>query len=267
MTDPIDARHALALDLARDGGALALDYFNRRDVLVIEEKVNAQDMASQADREVEALIRDGIAAAFPGDAILGEEDGHATGTTGFTWVIDPIDGTAPYLAGLPHWCVVIALMQGDQTVAGVIHVPLVSETFSTRLGAGVTLNGARLVARDDLRLDNSQTAVGCSHRTPPEVITGMMLRLLQAGGIFYRNGSGAVMLANVAAGRLGGYYEPHMNPWDCLSGVLMITEAGGKALPTSPDPRGAPVLAAAHGVFEELCAICVRAPHDRGNAD
>jgi myo-inositol-1(or 4)-monophosphatase len=255
MTDPIDARHALALDLARQGGALALDYFHRREVLVIDEKANAQDMASQADREVEALIRQGIAAAFPGDAILGEEDGHATGTTGFTWVIDPIDGTAPYLAGLPHWCVVIALVQGDRTVAGVIHVPLAAETFSTRRGAGVTLNGAPLTARDDLLLNNSQTAVGASHRTPPEVITGMILRLLQAGGIFYRNGSGAAMLADVAAGRLGGYYEPHMNSWDCLAGLLMVQEAGGR-IALFPDLlAGGKVLAAAPGVYEPLAAL------------
>ncbi len=252
MTDPIDARHALALDLARDGGALALDYFTRRDTLVIDEKANAQDMASQADREVEALIRQGIAAAFPGDAILGEEDGHATGSTGFTWVIDPIDGTAPYLAGLPHWCVVIALVQDDQTVVGVTHVPLARETFSARRGAGVTLNGTTLVARGDLMLQNSQTAIGASHRTPPEQVSGVILRLLQAGGVFYRNGSGAMMLADVAAGRLGGYYEPHMNSWDCLAGLLMVQEAGGRIAGFPDLLAGGQALAAAPRVYDAL---------------
>ncbi len=255
MTDPIDARHALALDLARSGGALALDYLTRRATLVIDAKASLQDVASQADREVEALIRQGIAAAFPDDGILGEEDGHASGSTGFTWVIDPIDGTSPYLAGLPHWCVVIALMQGAETVAGVIHVPLVSETFATRRGAGVTLNGTPLRARDDLTLQNSLTAVGASHRTPPEHVAEVVTRLMHAGGIFYRNGSGAMMLADVAAGRLGGYYEPHMNSWDCLAGLLMVQEAGGRIHGFPDLLSGGLALAAAPRVYEALQSV------------
>jgi myo-inositol-1(or 4)-monophosphatase len=78
---------------------------------------------------------------------------------------------------------------------------------------------------------------------------------MEAGGMFYRNGSGALMLALVAAGRLGGYYEPHMNPWDCLAGLLMIDEAGGHTLPVTADPAGGLVLGAAPNVFASLHAV------------
>ena len=267
MTDAIQSRFDLARHLATEGGALALSHFQNRDRLVIEAKASLQDIVSRADREVEDLIRAGILAAFPQDAILGEEGGAQMGDSGFLWVIDPIDGTSPYLAGLPHWCVIIALVQGQETVAAVTAHPLSGEVFTAIRGQGAWVNDTPMRCDPAHRITNSLVAIGASHRTDPDHVAGVISGLMQAGGIFYRNGSGGLMLASVAAGRLGGYYEPHMNPWDCLSGVLMITEAGGKALPTSPDPRGAPVLAAADGVFEELCAICVRAPHDRGNAD
>ncbi len=260
--DPIAARFDLACAAAREGAALALDHFRNRDRLVIEAKVSPQDIVSRADREVEDLIRARIAADFPADGILGEEGGAQTGSTGFTWVIDPIDGTSPFLAGLPHWCVVIALVQGETTVAGVIAQPLAEETFTAIRGQGAWLNGAPMRCASDHRVDNSNVAVGASHRTDPGHVGGVIEGLLRAGGIFYRNGSGAQMLANVAAGRLGGYYEPHMNPWDCLAGLLMVEEAGGRALHLGPDPKGGLVLAAAPGVWAGLIALVNGAPRD-----
>lgn len=261
MTDPIQSRFDLARRLATSGGALALTHFQNRDRLVIEAKANPQDIVSRADREVEDLIREGILAAFPQDAILGEEGGAQAGDSGFLWVIDPIDGTSPFLAGLPHWCVIIALVQGGETVAAVTAHPLGDEVFAAIKGRGAWLNDAPMRCDPAHRITNSLVAIGASHRTDATHVAGVISGLMQAGGIFYRNGSGGLMLASVAAGRLGGYYEPHMNPWDCLAGGLMITEAGGKARPISSDPRGAPVLAAATGVFEALCAICDATPN------
>ena len=263
MSDSIRARFDLACNVAAEAGALALAHFRARDRLVIEAKATPQDVVSRADREVEDLIRARLAAAFPGDAVLGEEGGATAGDTGFLWVIDPIDGTAPFLAGLPHWCVVIALVQGADTVAAVTAHPLGGEVFAAIRGQGAWLNGAVLRCNPAHRIDNSLTALGASHRTSPAHVAGVVAGLMQAGGIFYRNGSGALMLAQVAAGRLGGYYEPHMNPWDCLAGVLTITEAGGRAHPVSPDPAGCPVLATAPGVFDALAAIVAAAPRDQ----
>jgi len=263
MTDAIRTRFDLAQRLAVEGGALALGHFRNRDRLVIEAKASPQDIVSRADREVEDLIRTDLLAAFPQDAILGEEGGAHAGESGFLWVIDPIDGTSPFLAGLPHWCVVIALVQGGETVAAVTAHPLSGEVFTAIKGQGARLNGAQLHCDPAHRIENSLVAIGASHRTDPDHVSGVIAGLMRAGGIFYRNGSGALMLAQVAAGRLGGYYEPHMNPWDCLAGVLTITEAGGQARPVIADAKGGPVLAAAPQVHQALCAIVDAAPADR----
>lgn len=257
MSDPIADRYALARTIASEGGDLALGFFNARDTLIVEDKVNPQDMVSQADREVEILLRDRIAAAFPDDAILGEEGGGQDGTTGFTWVLDPIDGTAPFLAGLPHWCVVVALVKDDETVAGVIAQPMAGEVFAARKGQGAWLNDKPLTLGADLRINNCNVGMGISHRSPVPPFVDAIGRLFAAGGMFYRNGSGAVMLASVAAGRLGGYYEPHMNPWDCLAGLLMVREAGGQTRPFPAGPGGGIVLAGAPNVYDALADICL----------
>jgi myo-inositol-1(or 4)-monophosphatase len=255
MSDDIRNRFDLACAMADEAGRLALDHFNNRDQLTIEAKATAQDIVSRADREVEDLIRARIASAFPDDAILGEEGGGQVGASGFLWVIDPIDGTSPFLAGLPHWCVVIALVKDEETVAAVTCHPCGNETFTVVRGEGAFVNGSPLTCDPAHAISNSLVAVGASHRTDPAHVGRVLTGLMQQGGMFYRNGSGALMLALVAAGRLGGYYEPHMNPWDCLAGLLMITEAGGKVLPVTADPAGGLVLGAAPNVFEPLHAV------------
>ena len=255
MTDPLAARVALASGLARRAGALALDYFRRRDALTVETKTGALDMVSVADRAVEEMIRTEIAAAFPDDAILGEEGGRTAGRSGLTWVIDPIDGTVPFLSGLPHWCVVLALTEAAETLAGVIDIPVTGEHFLARSGGGVTLGGRALRLDPGKRIDQGFVAVGASDRHPPDPIAGVLLRLLQAGGMYYRNGSGANMLAMVAAGRLAGYVEPAMNPWDSLAGLLMIREAGGVTLPYPADATLGLALGAAAGVWPDLQRI------------
>jgi myo-inositol-1(or 4)-monophosphatase len=255
MTDPIAARAALASDLARRAGVIALDYYRNRASLAIETKNGELDLVSIADRAVEEMIRAEILAAFPDDAILGEEGGAAAGKTGLTWVIDPIDGTVPFLMGLPHWCVVIALVEGADTILGVIDVPVTGEHFAARAGHGVTLDGVRLTLDPAKRIDQGLVAVGASDRCAPDPIAGIIRRLMEAGSMYYRNGSGANMLACVAAGRLAGYVEPVMNPWDSLAGLLMIREAGGVTHPYPADARLGMALGAAPGVWDALQGI------------
>ena len=262
MTQAILLRHKAAETIAAEAAALALDYFRRRDDLVVETKASAQDVVSRADREVEDLIRQRIAAQFPDDGYMGEEGGTQAGTSGFIWVIDPIDGTSPYLAGLPHWCVAIALLQGGETVAAVTHVPMAGEVFSACKGAGCRLNGDALQINAAATLANALTGVGASHRSDPAQIGAVIAHLLEAGGAFYRNGSGAIMLASVAAGRLGAYFEPHMNAWDCLGGLLMVHEAGGITAPYCADGNfdpGGMAMAAAPRVWADLAQILAEA--------
>ncbi|MGS4946018.1 inositol monophosphatase family protein [Meridianimarinicoccus sp. RP-17] len=258
MTDPVRARHELACDIAREAGAAALAMFNDRDALIVEAKANPQDVVSRADREVETLVRTRIAAAFPDDGIMGEEHAPTQGRSGFTWVIDPIDGTMPFLSDLPHWCVAIALVQDDDTVAAATYVPVPDLLFDALRGGGFRCNGVARHIPADMALTGAMTAIGASHRTPSHEIAALIHRLLDAGGVFYRNGSGAMMLADVAMGRLAGYYEPHMNAWDCLGGILMVAEAGGRTAPFDMQAMltgGGSVLAAAPAAFAPLARI------------
>ncbi len=257
MTDP-DARFALALAVAAEAGALALEFWRRRAELAVEAKAGLQDIVSEADRAVERAIRARVAAAFPEDGFLGEEYGATAGGSGFVWVIDPIDGTSPYLHGIPNWCVAIAVTRGAETVIGVIEAPTHGETFAAVLGRGATLNGAALRLPDDLAVRNAATGVGASHRTDPAWIARVTGDLARMGGVFFRNGSGALMLAYVAAGRLAGYVEPHMHAWDCLAGLLMVREAGGRTAPFPEDgdlARGGRVLAAAPAAWADLSRL------------
>ncbi len=221
------ARLALAREVAREAGALALGYFERLSTLAVEFKQGGQDVVSIADREVEVLIRARIAAAFPEDGVLGEEDGLAEGSSGVLWVVDPIDGTSPFLNGLSHWCVSIAVAVDGEAEIGVIYAPVSNEFFSAAKGMGAFLNDAPIEVAPTRSIEDGLLGFGSNHRIPPADVGRFVTALLEAGGMFYRNGSGALMLAYVACGRLVGYYEQHINSWDCLAGLCLIKEAGG----------------------------------------
>jgi myo-inositol-1(or 4)-monophosphatase len=255
MTDPIAVRATFASDVAHRAGQRALDFFRNRADLEIETKNGELDLVSIADRAVEEMIRNEIAKTFPDDAILGEEGGSTTGASGLTWVIDPIDGTVPFLTGLPHWCVVLALTECTKTHLGVIDVPVTGEHFTARAGHGAHLDGVRLSLDPSKRLQQGLVAVGASERCDPVQMAGVLKRLMESGGMYYRNGSGANMLACVAAGRLAGYVEPAMNPWDSLAGLLMIREAGGTTYPYPAHARLGLTMGAAPGVWPDLLAI------------
>ncbi|MFZ7092668.1 inositol monophosphatase family protein [Primorskyibacter sp. 2E233] len=258
MSDLMSDRLIQATEIARAAGQLALDHFHRRDALVITTKRHVTDLVSEADREVETLIRDALTRAFPEDAQLGEEHGISPGQSGFTWVIDPIDGTAPYLNGLPGWCVSIGGCDADGPALGVIYAPMLDEIFVAARGMGATLNGAPIgVAQGDLR--SGLLGVGANDRVASERVGQMLADLMEAGSAWVRYGSGALMLAWVAAGRLVGYAEPRMSAWDCMAGYALINEAGGRVL-SFPDgeliTEPAPVLGAGPAVYDELTALC-----------
>jgi myo-inositol-1(or 4)-monophosphatase len=268
ISQAIASRFLLAQALAQEAGGVALDYFNRRETLVIETKHDPQDVVSIADREVESLIRARVAAVFAEDGFLGEEFGLQSGHSGFTWVVDPIDGTSPFVNGMPNWCVSIGLLHDNQPVVGVISAPCHGEIYASALGQGATLNGKVLTLNPSRTIRNAVTGIGANHYVRPQVIARIVEDLLTAGGNFIRNGSGALMLAYVAAGRLVGYYEPYMHAWDCVAGYCLVREAGGwhHPFPTKGDglTRGAPVLAAAPGAIDDLCVIAGLKPIQAG---
>ncbi len=255
----LQERFELAKKMATEAGARALAHFNARERLVIETKADPHDVVSIADRDVENLIRSRIAAAFPGDAILGEEYGVSTGSTEYTWVIDPIDGTSPFVNGMPTWCVSIAALRNAEIAIGVIYVPCNDELYAAGDGLGATLNGKPLKLDASRTIRDAVTGIGANNHVTPAAVASIVEKLLEAGGNFIRNGSGALMLAYVAAGRLVGYYEPYMHAWDCMAGYCLVKEAGGwhYPFPVKGDglSRGAPVLAAASGAVEDLRMI------------
>jgi len=255
----LEARLALAEAVAREAGEVALDYFRKRETLVIETKRDPQDVVSIADREVENLIRARFHEAYPGDGVLGEEYGLEHGSSGFTWVVDPIDGTSPFVNGMPNWCVSIGLLHDDVPVLGVISAPCHGELYAAASGMGATLNGKTLTLDPSRNIRNAVTGIGANNYVSPAFVGKMVESLLDAGGNFIRNGSGALMLAYVAAGRLVGYYEPYMHAWDCMAGYCLVKEAGGwyHPFPTQGErlTKGAPVLAAAPGAIEDLRSI------------
>lgn len=226
-TQQLDDRFAFAIEIANEAGELAMRYFSDLDALDIRSK-GPQDVVSQADYETEMLIKSRIAERFPDDAFFGEETGPAGvhGADGI-WVVDPIDGTQPFVSGLTSWCISIAFVADGVTRIGVVNSPAGGELFAAREGAGATLNGRQIHVRDAQSLSEGITTLGYSTRSPIEDIVTTLERLLRGGGMFTRNGSGALSLCYVACGRLIGYVEPHINSWDCLAALLLITEAGG----------------------------------------
>lgn len=226
-TNPaIAARYALARDIAREAGRKAMSHFQRRDELVIESK-GTQDMVSAADREVEAFIRARVLEAFPGDAFLGEESGGERGNAEFVWVVDPIDGTACFVNGMYSWCISVAVVRGGEPVVGVVHDPNAGEQFHACQGHGAFRDDDPIRVHPGQTLKDGVLGVGTSFRVGTGDFIPFLESVLLDGGMFIRNGSGALMISYVAAGRLIGYFEPHMNAWDALAGLVLVREAGG----------------------------------------
>jgi len=223
----IDERFKFGRDLIQEAGELALDYFRRLDTLRVHRK-GPQDMASEADLNTELLIRDRLKEKFPDDAFLGEETGRTEFAPGQgIWVVDPIDGTQPFISGLTGWCVSIAFVLNGTLELGLVFSPARGELFAGRRGAEATLNGKAIQVSAATRLTDGIVAVGYSPRVKPEDFLALFSRLLGQGAMFYRDGSGALALCYVACGRLIGYVEPHINSWDCLGALAIIQAAGG----------------------------------------
>ena len=258
----LSARYVAALDIARSAGQLAHNFFAQRETLVVEHK-GAQDFVSRADRAVEELIRSRLAAAFPGDAFLGEETASVfKGELDHVWVVDPIDGTHNFLRGVRYYCVSIAYIENDQREIGVVYDPQNDELFHARRGHGAWCErrsgDIRLQASACAELASAFVCVGHHDRAPEPRVLALRHALMDAGVATRNMGAGALQLAHVAAGRFDGFVEYSLNAWDAMAGLLLIEEAGGYAAPF-PGPDGmrvpAPVLGCAKGIAEPLAKL------------
>jgi myo-inositol-1(or 4)-monophosphatase len=256
----IDDRFDFACQVIRDAGAVALRYFSDLSELKVQSK-GVQDMVSEADIATENLIRDAVESRFPDDAFLGEESTDSFQITkgAGTWIVDPIDGTQPFVNGIRSWCVSIAYVEGNEFKIGVVFDPNTGELFAAQSGRGATMNGKSISCSPATRLSEGLVSVGFSNRVKPEDTLGPLERLMRNDGMYHRSGCGALSLSHVAAGRLIGYFEPHMNSWDFSAAALIVQEAGGKTNDCLPNEAalldGGMIIAACAGIYAQLEAV------------
>jgi myo-inositol-1(or 4)-monophosphatase len=256
----------LAAGVARQAGALLLE---GRDAprTMVETKSSPTDMVTEMDGAAERLIRAALRSARPDDAILGEEQGEGSGSSGVRWIVDPLDGTTNYLYGFPIWSVSIAAQVHGEVIAAVVLDPERDELFSARLGQGATCNGRHLRVTGPPQLDTALVGTGFAYDRDRRGVQASWLPLiLPRIRDIRRAGSAALDLCWVAAGRLDAYYEMGVRLWDFAAGALIAAEAGawvggfggGPAI-DGASSEGAGVIAACPQLAEPLRALIAAA--------
>jgi myo-inositol-1(or 4)-monophosphatase len=259
----------LAERVAREAGALILkgeaDRAGARP-LVESTKSSPTDVVTAMDRAVEELLRGRLSQARPGDGLLGEEAGLQPGSTGLTWVLDPIDGTVNYLYRIPAYAVSVALVEGDPTVAGgwrslagCVHQPATGQTWTAGLGQGARLGERELHLPPVPELSQALVATGFGYRVQrrvgqARVLSGLLPRIRD----IRRIGSSALDLCAVATGTVDAYYERGVNVWDIAAASLVLSEAGGLVRGLRGAPAGPQMVVGAGdplaGALVELLA-------------
>lgn len=232
MTVELQDQLAAAREVALAAGRL--QSAARDDVGAIDYK-SATDMVTDVDRRVEAFLVDELARLFPDDAVRAEEGGGQAGRSGRTWIVDPLDGTTNYVHGHPFFCVSLACVDADGPLLGAVHAPELDELFLARRGGGAELVRPGRGEARDLRLgegpplERALLATGFSYLRDEVCARNcdVMKAFLLAGchGV-RRAGSAALDLCHVGLGRLDGYWELRLNPWDTAAGALVAREAG-----------------------------------------
>jgi myo-inositol-1(or 4)-monophosphatase len=219
----IDERFDAIDAMAHEAAAMALGYYADRTSLGTRMK-GAQDFLTAADGAVESLLRKRIATSFPRDAVLGEEGGGEPAER--LWIIDPIDGTANFARGEPHWCISIGFMRRGVLELGAIYMPVLDEFYLARRGGGATRNGDPIRVSETRDMRVAAIEIGWSTRRPNTHYVSLVEKVMNAGGNPKRSASGALGLAYVADGRVDGYVEAHINSWDVAAGIVILREAG-----------------------------------------
>lgn len=238
--DELESLTTLAGSVARTAGA-RIRQLREQGVEIADTKSSLADVVTAADREAELLITQALREARPDDGLLGEEGASIAGTSGITWVVDPIDGTVNYLYGLPSYAVSIAATvedhgpdataDGRRAVAGAVYVPALDELFESHEGGGARLNGQEILASQATDLSLALVATGFGYTAERRAEQAEVVRqLIPRVRDIRRMGAAAVDLCNLAAGRLDAYYERGLQPWDYAAGVLIAREAGARIL-------------------------------------
>lgn len=223
-----------ATEIAREAGALLARYAERR---IGYELKGEFDLVTEADRASERLVVERLRSHFPSHGIVAEEGGGHTSDSEYCWYVDPLDGTTNFAHGFPVYNVTLGLARSGEMVAGVIFDPNRGELFAAESGAGAYLNNHRIHVSPQQRLEDALVATGFPSRKRHENVN---VHFYYQMGLFThgvrRAGSAAIDLAYVACGRLDGFWEFGLKPWDMAAGVLLVAEAGGRV----SDMRGGP---------------------------
>ena len=262
---PADLRE-IASDVAREAGEFART-MRLAGVDIAGQKSSTVDIVTKADQATERLIRDRLATLRPHDAIFGEEGAATSGTSGLTWVVDPIDGTVNYLYGIPAWGVSIAVVEGEPdpstwtTLAGAVANASSGELFSAARGLGSTCNDRVLAVTTSTDLSTSLVSTGFAYSSEVRAHQGTMMHtILPRVRDVRRIGACSLDLCDLADGRVDAYFEQTLSPWDHAAGALIAREAGAiiTGFPGERESRGL-LVAAAPGIHDELLTLVVRA--------
>ncbi|HAV30619.1 MAG TPA: inositol monophosphatase [Planctomycetaceae bacterium] len=258
MSQTVQSEFDVAVSAAREAGDILLSYF-RASVNVREKGI--ADLVTDADVAAERCIAARISAAYPGHAILGEEEQAGDTDAEYLWVVDPLDGTTNFAHGLPHFAVSIALLHRGQPQLGVVWNPARGDLYTAQLGAGAYHNGRRLQVNSEATMDQSLIGTGFYYDRG-----AMMEATLGAIGDCFRQnihgirrfGTAALDLAHVADGLYGAFFEFQLSPWDFAAGQLLVTEAGGRVTDCSGNPlplRKSTILASNGLLHDQMLSI------------
>jgi len=245
-----------AIDIAREAGALVANMAERR---IPYELKGDFDLVTAADKASEALIVERLQSHFPTHSILGEEGGQRERQGEYCWYVDPVDGSTNFAHGFPAYNVTMAVEKAGELVAGVIFDPTRNEMFAAEKGGGAYLNGHRIHVSKSAGVDVSLVATGFPSRKRHENINiHFYYQLAMISHGVRRAGAAALDLAYVASGRLDGFWEFGLNPWDMAAGILLVEEAGGRCSDMNGAPRhlqGKHILANNGLIHEEMLQI------------
>ncbi|QWA09741.1 inositol-1-monophosphatase [Sodalis ligni] len=219
----------IAIRAARKAGNLIAKHYETPDAVEASQKGD-NDFVTNVDREAERLIIEVIRKSYPQHTVISEECGELTGEDqDVQWIIDPLDGTTNFIKHLPHFAVSIAVRIKGRTEVAVVYDPMRNELFTSSRGQGTQLNGYRLRGSTARELDGTILATGFPFKAKQHAATYINLlgKLFTQCADFRRSGSAALDLAYVAAGRVDGFFEIGLKPWDYAGGDLLVREAGG----------------------------------------
>jgi myo-inositol-1(or 4)-monophosphatase len=245
------------MDLARAAGDV-LNYYADRDKLI--EFKGRGNLVTIADKKSEELIIGGILSRYPSHSILAEESGATQPGASIQWIIDPLDGTTNFAHGYPFYCVSIGVEEHGQPLCGAVYDPVREEMFTAARGAGAYCNGSRLKVSDVDRLSAGLLITGFPYnfRERLDTVLGQFGKFLAASQAVRRGGSAALDLCYVAAGKLDGFWELYLQPWDTAAGRVILEEAGGRVTNFKGEPFAVhmkEILGSNGRIHDEMIAV------------